>query len=85
MKSEKIKDFEEKAMAMINLLRKNARGLSDIKLYRNVEDFTEYIIYMEWENITELMEFPFYTYFKDIMEYGSKNVLIEKPKLRILG
>ncbi len=85
VKAGKEKDFEDKALAIANIMRKSAKGLIDIQIYKNVEDPRSYLIYMEWDSLTSLMEFPYYSYFKDIIVYGEREVLNKSPKMKILG
>ncbi|AOL17233.1 antibiotic biosynthesis monooxygenase [Sulfolobus sp. A20] len=77
------KDFEEKFLEVLGILKKTNSGLIEAKLYKSVEDPTDYLIYTEWKDIESFKKFTLSEEYKNTINYG-KNILEGKPKHRIL-
>ncbi len=77
------KDFERKFLEVLEILKKTDSGLIGAKLYKSVEDPTEYLIYTEWKDIESFKKFTLSEEYKNTVSYG-KTLLEGKPKHKIL-
>jgi heme-degrading monooxygenase HmoA len=75
-------EFESIFREAIEVLRKSESGFVDGKLYKEIGNRGEYLIYTEWKDLESFREFISGRTFKDIQNYG-KNILESMPRHRI--
>ncbi len=83
VKSGHEKDFEEKFLEVLGILRKTGSGLVEAKLYRSVEDPTEYLIYTVWKDVESFKKFTLSEEYKNTINFG-RTILEGRPMHRIL-
>lgn len=74
------KDFEEKFWDIVS---SNVDGMRSAKLYRNVMDPQEYMIYTEWDSLEAFKEFMKSQEYSETINYG-KTILEDIPTHVIL-
>ncbi len=74
------KDFEEKFWDIVS---SNVDGMRSAKLYRNVMDPQEYMIYTEWDSLEAFKEFMKSQEHSETINYG-KTILEDIPTHVIL-
>nr|AAO13707.1 RNAse [Sulfolobus acidocaldarius] len=77
------KEFEEKFLEIVKILKTTNSGLIEAKLYRSVEDPTEYLMYTEWKDLDSFRNFILSEGYKNTVSYG-KTILDGKPTHRVL-
>ncbi|AAK42918.1 antibiotic biosynthesis monooxygenase [Saccharolobus solfataricus] len=77
------KDFENKFKEVLSYLRANADGFVDAKLYKNVDEPSEYLIYSVWRDLDSFKKFVSSSAYKNTVNYG-KSIIESKPIHRIL-
>ncbi|HLH86473.1 MAG TPA: antibiotic biosynthesis monooxygenase [Thermoplasmataceae archaeon] len=81
--SGKEEEFEETFKGVIKFLRENDTGIREVRLYRDVLNAGEYMIFSEWDSVESFREFISSRPFKETTEHG-KNILRGKPRHIIL-
>ena len=76
------KEFEETFSKVLEFLKANVEGFIDAKLYRNVSDPREYLIYSEWESLDAFRKFMQSRQFSETTSYG-RTILEGMPKHKI--
>lgn len=76
------REFEGIFKEVIEVLMKSGSGFVDGKLYKEIGNSREYLIYTEWKDLESFREFTSGRTFKDIQNYG-KNILESMPRHRI--
>ncbi|MEM4075606.1 MAG: antibiotic biosynthesis monooxygenase [Metallosphaera sp.] len=77
------KEFEETFLSVLKTLKESLPGFRDAKLYKNVADPQEYLIYSEWDNLETFREFIKSRAFKETTSYG-KSIIDGRPTHRVL-
>ncbi|ADN51776.1 antibiotic biosynthesis monooxygenase family protein [Vulcanisaeta distributa] len=75
-------EFERMFNEVLNFLRENVDGFINAKLYRSVDDPSEYLIYSEWRDLESFKRFIMSREYKETITYG-RTILEDKPKHRI--
>ncbi|MCW1297610.1 MAG: antibiotic biosynthesis monooxygenase [Candidatus Rehaiarchaeum fermentans] len=76
-------EFEKIFTQVLTFLKNNVEGFIDAKLYKNVNDNREYLVYSEWESIEAFKKFMLSRQFTQTTEYG-KTILEGIPRHKIL-
>jgi len=63
-------EFESKFKEVLNYLKSNAEGFIDAKLYKSVEDPSEYLIYSVWKDLESFRKFITSEAYKSTVTYG---------------
>ncbi|QGA53121.1 antibiotic biosynthesis monooxygenase [Sulfolobus sp. E5-1-F] len=77
------KDFENKFREVLSYLKANADGFIDAKLYKNVDDPSEYLIYSVWKDLESFKKFISSNAYRSTINYG-KSIIESRPIHRIL-
>ncbi|BAB59793.1 hypothetical protein [Thermoplasma volcanium GSS1] len=64
------------------MLKTSSSGIKDVKLYQDVNDKQQYMIFTEWESLESFKNFIASRPFKETTDYG-KSILEDTPKNRI--
>ncbi|PYB68833.1 antibiotic biosynthesis monooxygenase [Thermoplasma sp. Kam2015] len=75
-------EFERTFNSVLAMLKSTDMGIKDVRLYRDVNDPQQYMIFTEWESLDKFREFVTSRPFKETTEFG-KTILEEMPKNRI--
>jgi heme-degrading monooxygenase HmoA len=75
-------DFEKKFREVVDHLKANLPGFVSAKLYKQVDDPQEYLIYTEWESLDSFKKFLASNSYKATLEYG-KSIIEGRPIHRI--
>jgi len=67
---------------VIGILQGTSKGLIDGKLYKEVGNSREYLIYTEWRDFESFKEFTTGRSFREVQNYG-KNILETNPRHRV--
>ncbi|WP_338598685.1 antibiotic biosynthesis monooxygenase [Sulfolobus tengchongensis] len=74
-------EFEKKFKDVVEYL-KTFPGFKDAKLYKNVDNPSEYLIYSEWEDLDSFRRFTASMAYKETIKYG-KSIIEDRPKHKI--
>ncbi|ACP39220.1 antibiotic biosynthesis monooxygenase family protein [Saccharolobus islandicus] len=77
------KDFEDKFREVLSYLRANADGFVDAKLYKSVDEPSEYLIYSVWRDLDSFKKFISSDAYRSTVNYG-KSIIESRPTHRIL-
>lgn len=83
VKKGKMTEFEKIYYEVLKYLKENVEGFLDAKLYKNVEDPLEYLIYTEWRDLDSFKKFVTSKAFKDTTTYGMQEILEGTPRNKI--
>ncbi|WP_297215196.1 antibiotic biosynthesis monooxygenase [Thermoplasma sp.] len=75
-------EFERTFNSVLAMLKSTDMGIKDVRLYKDVNDPQQYMIFTEWESLDKFREFVASRPFKETTEFG-KTILEEMPKNRI--
>ena len=75
-------EFERTFNSVLAMLKSTDMGIKDVRLYKDVNDTQQYMIFTEWESLDKFREFVASRPFKETTEFG-KTILEEMPKNRI--
>lgn len=75
-------EFEHKFAAVLEAL-KSAPGHEQSNLFQDVHDRTSYMITSEWSDEKAFAEFIRSEEFRDVTDWGKKNILADRPKHRV--
>ncbi|AAT43908.1 antibiotic biosynthesis monooxygenase family protein [Picrophilus oshimae] len=78
------KDFESTFGNVVKLLKSGDTGFIDGKLYREVDDPSEYMIYTEWKDLESFEKFIKMKEYHETVDYG-KTILETTPRHKIFG
>ena len=70
-------EFEKKFKEVLQYLS-SFPGFKSAKLYKSVDDPSEYLIYSEWEDLDSYRKFIASTAYRDTVEYG-KSIIEGRP------
>lgn len=84
VKRGKEREFEEIFTKVVETLKDAGLGFIDGKLYRQVQDPQEYLIYSEWRDLDSFRNFMQSRAFKDTTEVG-KTVLEGRPYHKVFA
>ena len=76
------KEFEEIFKKVVDVLKSSNVGFIDGKLYKNVDNPREYLIYSEWKDLDSFRKFMLSRDFKSTTDYG-KQIIEGRPYHRI--
>jgi len=82
VKSGHEKEFEETFMNVVSLLKGSDFGFERGKLYREVGDSTEYMLYTEWDDLDSFKKFMLSKEYAKTVEWG-KTIMDGQPRHRI--
>jgi len=74
-------EFEKKFNEVVQYLSK-VPGFKSAKLYKSVDNPSEYLIYSEWEDLDVYRKFITSTPYRDTVEYG-KSIIEERPTHKV--
>ncbi|EWG06698.1 MAG: antibiotic biosynthesis monooxygenase [Candidatus Aramenus sulfurataquae] len=77
------KEFEEKFSEVLKLLKSSESGLLDAKLYKAVDDPSEYLIYTVWKDLDSFRKFTTSNAYRSTVEYG-RTILEGRPSHKVL-
>ena len=75
-------EFERIFKQVLEFLKKNVDGFIDAKLYRSVDDPSEYLIYSEWRDLDAFRKFVTSRQFSDTTNYG-RTILEGMPRHKV--
>jgi|OSPMetMinimDraft_2_1075162.scaffolds.fasta_scaffold00729_5 heme-degrading monooxygenase HmoA len=76
------RDFEEAFGRVVEFLRSRP-GVIEARLYRNVNDPREYLVYSEWTDLDSFREFVSSQAYRETTQYG-REILEGRPVHRVL-
>jgi heme-degrading monooxygenase HmoA len=76
------KEFEKSFMGVVSLLEGANLGFLGGKLYREVGDSSEYMLYTEWEGLDSFKKFMETKEYAQTVEYG-KTIIDGQPRHKI--
>ena len=74
-------DFEKKFNEVLAFLS-NFKGFKGARLYRSVDDPSEYLIYSEWEDLESYRNFITSSAYRATVEYG-KQIIEGRPMHKV--
>lgn len=77
------REFEEIFKKVLSALQSSNAGFIGGKLYREVGDSREYLIYTEWKDLESFKNFVASRLFSEVTEYG-KSIIEGMPRHKIL-
>ncbi|WP_075059942.1 antibiotic biosynthesis monooxygenase [Thermocladium modestius] len=77
------REFEEVAGKIFNQLRMTHPGFRDAKLYRNVNDPQDYLLFSEWDDLDSFKSFISSDAYRDAVSYG-RTIIEGRPLHRIM-
>ncbi|MEM0257183.1 MAG: antibiotic biosynthesis monooxygenase [Saccharolobus sp.] len=75
-------EFESKFKEVLDYL-KNFDGFIEAKLYRSVDDPSEYLLYSVWRDLESFKKFISSNAYKNTVEYGKK-IIEGRPRHKVL-
>ncbi len=75
------KEFERKFNDVVSFLS-NFKGFKGAKLYRSVDDPSEYLIYSEWEDLESYKNFINSNAYRETVNYG-KTIIEGRPTHKV--
>lgn len=75
-------EFESKFKEVLNYLKNNAEGFIDAKLYKSVEDPSEYLIYSVWKDLESFKKFITSEAYRSTVAYG-KTIMEGRPTHKV--
>ncbi|BDB98721.1 MAG: antibiotic biosynthesis monooxygenase [Saccharolobus sp.] len=75
-------EFESKFKEVLNYLKSNAEGFIDAKLYKSVEDPSEYLIYSVWKDLESFRKFITSEAYKSTVTYG-RTIMEGRPTHKV--
>ena len=75
------KEFEEAFKHVVEYL-KNFQGFKGARLYKSVDDPSEYLIYSEWESLDAFRKFIESQAYRDTVSYG-KTIIEGRPHHKV--
>jgi len=75
-------EFERTFNSVMAMIKSSGMGIKEVRLYRDVNDPQQYMIFTEWESLEKFKDFIASRPFKETTEDG-KSILEEMPKNRI--
>ncbi len=82
VKENHTEEFERIFNDVVKMLRSGDYGLKDVRLYQDVEDRRDYMIFTEWNDMDAFKKFIASRPFKETTTYG-KGILEEMPKNKV--
>lgn len=76
------KDFEERFNSAVKAIKEAGLGCTDARLYKEVSDPREYMLYTEWKDTNGFREFMKSDAYKQTVEAG-REIIEGKPRHRI--
>jgi len=76
------KEFEDNFSSVVSLLKNADFGFLSGKLYRDVGDSSEYMLYTEWEGIEAFRKFTISNEYAQTIEFG-KTIIDGQPRHKI--
>jgi heme-degrading monooxygenase HmoA len=78
------KEFENAFMGVVSLLKGSDLGFLGGKLYREVGDPSEYMLYTEWQGIDSFKRFMSSEEYAKTVEFG-RTIIQGQPRHKIFG
>jgi len=76
------REFEKTFLNVVSLLKKSDFGFLGGKLYKEIEDPSEYMLYTEWNGLDSFKKFSESREYKQTVEFG-KTIIDGRPRHRI--
>lgn len=76
------KEFEDTFMNVVSLLKNSDFGFLNGKLYREIGDSSEYMLYTEWEGLDSFKKFMESKEYAQTVEFG-KTLIDGQPRHKI--
>ncbi|PVU69418.1 antibiotic biosynthesis monooxygenase [Sulfolobales archaeon SCGC AB-777_K09] len=76
------KEFEETFTKVLEYLKQNFPGFINARLYRSVDDPSEYLVYSEWESLDAFRNFVTSEAYRSTVNYG-KTIIEGRPHHKV--
>ena len=76
------KEFEESFLKVVSLLKSADFGFVSGKLYREIGDYNEYMLYTEWDGLESFRKFMESKEYAQTIEFG-KSIIEGQPRHKI--